>query len=109
MSSVSKELIKDIPAKPRNFREFLETFQADYKVQHYNDVIHLFTMCLRFADGIVVNADALWKRSSIIGVRYDSRSMEFILRNGVVIRFELGSDGKAHPVVGMLPQLPREG
>jgi hypothetical protein len=65
-------------------------------------------MCLRFADGIIVNADVVWKRSSIIGVTFDGKSMSFILRNGIVIRFELGADGKAHPVVGMLPQLSRE-
>jgi glutathionylspermidine synthase len=99
---------KDTSAKPRNFAEFLETLQASRKIQGYNDVIHLFRMCLHFADGIIVNADALWKRSSIIIVTHDSQSMSFILRNGIVIRFELGADGKAHPVVGMLPQLARE-
>jgi glutathionylspermidine synthase len=103
------DVIKDTSAKPRNFREFLETFRPDRKDQGYNDVIHLFRMCLRFADGIIVNADALWNDRSIIGVTFDAKRMSFILRNGIVIRFELGADGKAHPVVGMLPQLPKEG
>jgi hypothetical protein len=108
MTSISVHVNKDIPAKPRNFREFLETFQAAGQIQHYNDIIQLLDMCLQFSRGVILNADAVWKRSSIIGVVFDSRSMGFILRNGIVIRFELGDDGKAHPVVGMLPQLPRE-
>jgi hypothetical protein len=108
VTSICRELNKDIPAKPRNFREFLETLQASRKIQSYNNVIQLMEICLRFADRIIINKDALWNDRSIIGVTFDSRSMSFILRNGVVIRFELGDDGKAHPVVGMLPQLPRE-
>jgi hypothetical protein len=108
MSSVSKELIKDTSAKPRNFREFLETFHPDRKIQGYNDVIQLMEICLRFADRIILNKDALWNDRSIIGVTFDAKRMSFILRNGIVIRFELGADGKAHPVVGMLPQLPEE-
>jgi hypothetical protein len=108
MTSVAARLNKDTSAKPRNFREFLETFQAAGQIQHHNDVAQLLTICLSFADGIILNSDALWNDRSIIGVTHDSQRMSFILRNGLVIRFTLGDDGKAHPVVGMLPQLPRE-
>jgi hypothetical protein len=108
MSNVSKELIKDTSAKPRNFHEFLETLQASRKIQNYNDVMQLLRACLRFSDGLILNADAVWNYASIIGITFDIQSVSFILRNGIVIRFELGADGKAHPVVGMLPQLSGE-